>query len=220
MSVDDLAIDVGLAVDTDEYDAFVACVQNILEYGCKYTQETMDNVTEKCKTSKLDIAKQVIRECRRPAKQVRKAKWWQTYQPRQPPPVARQPPPVEEPERNTVQQREPEQRTPMNLEFKKAPKKMNLEFQKRPPTQYEDVPRWAGREASPPPRRYVRLPPKGRRRQGDIRHQRQNDRRQRRHEPRRRPESRYQRPESRYQRPESRYQRPDSPQRHRKRRRY
>lgn len=215
MSIDDLAIDVGFVVDTEDYDVFVACVQNILEYGCKYNQETMDNIIEKCKTSKLDIATQVIRECRRPSERYRKPKWWQTYQSKQQrtaQSTERRSPERRSPERRPPERRPPERRIPMNLEFKPVPKKMKLEFKKRPVPQYDSVPMWPGREASPPrrrqnspPRRYVRAPPKSRRRgpdnrHGSNRHRRRIDHRQHNHP----------------------YidRRPSSPQRQRKRRRY
>jgi hypothetical protein len=85
MSVYDLATDVGLVNGTDEYDTFVAIVENILELGSAYPREAMQDIVEKCKQSELDIAKRVIRECRR-EKTSRfrepRLKWWETYIPR------------------------------------------------------------------------------------------------------------------------------------------
>ena len=155
MSVDDLAIDVGLAVNTDEYDVFVACVQNILDCGCKYNEETMDNIIQKCQTSKLDIAAQVIRECRQPAQMYRKSrshkKWWETYQSKSQRIRKYRSPERRSPERRSSERRSserrsserrssecrsPERRIPMNLEFKPEPKKMNLEFKKKSTVKY------------------------------------------------------------------------------------
>lgn len=85
MSVEDLAIDVGLAQDTDEFDTFVSCVNNILELGCSYSEKVTKDIMEKCHTSELDIAKKVLRECRRSKTSgIRKSrlKWWQTYVPK------------------------------------------------------------------------------------------------------------------------------------------
>ena len=80
----DLAIDVGIPVDTDEFDSFVACVDNILTHGCGYADEVTDRIVEKCHTSELPIAKKVLRECRRIARNASgirpsKSKWWETY---------------------------------------------------------------------------------------------------------------------------------------------
>ena len=80
----DLAIDVGIPVDTDEFDTFVACVDNILTHGCGYGDEMTDRIVEKCHTSDLPIAKKVLRECRRISRNTSgirpsKSKWWETY---------------------------------------------------------------------------------------------------------------------------------------------
>ena len=80
----DLAIDVGIPVDTDEFDTFVACVDNILTHGCGYGDEVTDRIVEKCHTSDLPIAKKVLRECRRISRNTSgirpsKSKWWETY---------------------------------------------------------------------------------------------------------------------------------------------
>lgn len=232
MSVDDLAIDVGLAVNTDEYDVFVACVQNILDCGCKYNEETMDNIIQKCQTSKLDIAAQVIRECRQPAQLYRKSrshkKWWETYQSKsqrirkyrssERRSSERRSSERRSSECRSSERRSPERRIPMNLEFKPEPKKMNLEFKKKSTVKYEEIPRWPGRAASPirqrpssPPLRYVRTPQKFRR------DQRRPDNRYRSQHEHRRSSSHYEHRRSssyRDRRP------PSPPQRHRKRRRY
>lgn len=84
MSAEDLAIDVGIAVNTAEFDTFVSCVENIIDHGCGYSSEVTAQICEKCKTSDLDIAKQVLRECRRAGTNTTrmrpsKLKWWQTW---------------------------------------------------------------------------------------------------------------------------------------------
>ena len=80
----DLAIDVGIPVDTDEFHTFVACVDNILTHGCGYGDEVTDRIVEKCHTSDLPIAKKVSRECRRISRNTSgirpsRSKWWKTY---------------------------------------------------------------------------------------------------------------------------------------------
>ena len=80
----DLAIDVGIPIDTDEFHTFVACVDNILTHGCGYGDERTVRIVEKCHTSDLPIAKKVVRECRRISRNTSgirpsRSKWWQTY---------------------------------------------------------------------------------------------------------------------------------------------
>jgi len=82
----DLAIDVGIPVDTDEFHIFVACVDNILTHGCGYSDEVTDRIVERCHTSDLPIAKKVLRECRRISRNTSgirpsRSKWWKTYLP-------------------------------------------------------------------------------------------------------------------------------------------
>ena len=86
---EDLAIDVGIPIDTDEYDSFVACVNNLLEYGCSYSSAATDKICERCEKSELPIAKEVLRECRRTRtsgntrtsgyRKRTKQEWWQTW---------------------------------------------------------------------------------------------------------------------------------------------
>ena len=59
---EDLAIDVGLAVNTDEYESFVSTVDNILELGCQYNKNVTSDIIDRCKTSELDIA--ILLNCR------------------------------------------------------------------------------------------------------------------------------------------------------------
>ena len=84
MSVEDLAIDVGIPKDSDEFDSFVGCIENILEYGCGYGDDFTDDVLDKCRKSELDIAKKVVRELERPKSRYRqkKLKWWEEWTPK------------------------------------------------------------------------------------------------------------------------------------------
>ena len=79
---EDLAIDVGIPAKTDEFHTFVSCVNNILNHGCGYGSDVTEQICDRCETSQLPIAKEVLRECRRqntsnirPSSQ----KWWQTW---------------------------------------------------------------------------------------------------------------------------------------------
>lgn len=85
MSSEDLAIDVGLAKDSDEFVRFVRLVDNILELGSTYSSRVTEEIVDKCRMSELDIASRVIRECTRTrTSSVRQSrlKWWQTYEKR------------------------------------------------------------------------------------------------------------------------------------------
>lgn len=81
MSAKDLAIDAGIPKDSDEFDSFVGCIENILEYGCGYADDFTDDVLDKCRKSELDIAKKVVRELERPKSHYRqkKMKWWEEW---------------------------------------------------------------------------------------------------------------------------------------------
>ena len=84
MSAEDLAIDVGIPVNTDEFDTFVSCDENIIDHGCGYSSDVTAQICEKCETSDLPIAKKVLRECRRASANTsrmrpEKLKWWQTW---------------------------------------------------------------------------------------------------------------------------------------------
>ena len=78
---EDLAIDVGIPKDSEEFDSFVGCIENVLEYGCGYGDDWTEDILEKCRKSDLDIAKRVIEELEKPTSRYRqkKMKWWQTY---------------------------------------------------------------------------------------------------------------------------------------------
>ncbi len=84
MSIEDLAIDVGLTKDTDEYDSFIRTAHNISELGCGYSEKVHQDIIDKCKTSELDIARKVISASTQNTRIRRnKLKWWQTYQSKQ-----------------------------------------------------------------------------------------------------------------------------------------
>ena len=119
MSVEDLAIDVGLVQDTEEFDVFVSSVTNILELGCGYCEASTKDIMDKCYTSELDIAKKVLRECRRrPRTLVRKSrlKWWQSYMPKRRPVEEREPSTVPDKARRPLNKT----RRPMELTFHNA----------------------------------------------------------------------------------------------------
>ena len=140
MSVEDLAIDVGLVKDTDEFDAFVSCVTNILDLGCGYSEQTTKDIMEKCYTSELDIAKKVLRECRRAkTTSIRKSKlkWWQAYVPKRGFVEDREPSPVrhrshERRQRRRSPERRSPERRPMDLTFKKSGRRPKERRQHRP----------------------------------------------------------------------------------------
>lgn len=81
---EELASDCGFMPKTDEYKSFVNCINNILEYGCTYSRNTMDKIREKCEVSRLPVARAILRECDRAMdndSRIRPSnlKWWQTY---------------------------------------------------------------------------------------------------------------------------------------------
>ena len=131
MSVEDLAIDVGLARDTDEFDTFVSCVNNILDLGCGYSEKVTKDIMDKCHTSELDIAKKVLRECRRSKTSgIRKSrlKWWESYVPKRAIYEDR------EPDRQPARQPARKKRRPMDLTFKKdasSPERHHREPERR-----------------------------------------------------------------------------------------
>ena len=141
MSAEDLAIDVGIPVNTDEFDTFVSCVENIIDHGCGYSSDVTAQICEKCETSDLPIAKKVLRECRRASANTsrmrpEKLKWWQTWRSkRESRDVPRWPGRAASPERR----RNPRQKRPMSPMFNKQKKKkrpmspmFNRQKKKRP----------------------------------------------------------------------------------------
>ena len=181
MSVYDLATDVGLVTGTDEYDTFVAIVQNILELGTGYPREAMQDIIEKCKQSELDIAKRVIRECRRERTsrfRETRLKWWETYTSRRER-ISRdiyidRKPSKQDTRRRTLkkrpmspmfERRKPTKRpmSPMFERRKPTKRPMSPMFERRKPTKrpispvferrkQKSVPQWGKRAASPPRR--------------------------------------------------------------------
>ena len=158
MSVKDLAIDVGLVQDSEEYSLFISCVNNILDLGCGYSEETTKDIIEKCHTSELDIAKKVLRECRRSkTSSIRKSnlKWWQAYVHKRGFVEDREPSPVWSPERrrnppSKRRRKASTERRPMDLTFHKNELRSKEPRRRRPP----EEPR---RRRPPEPRR--RRPP-------------------------------------------------------------
>ena len=164
-SVEDLAIDVGLGLNTADYEYFIDDVCDLLN-DKQNNMIDKDRIVSLCERSNLKIAKDVLYKCyhrsrertsqrtnqrkrtsQRPRKQEGfSPKWWQTYHndkirkrspypKRSPLPKGRQ---IQEKKRR----RERKQ--------KEAPvREMNLQFS--PKT--EDVPTWPGRNASPKRRR-------------------------------------------------------------------
>lgn len=159
MSVEDLAADVGIVKGTDEFESFCGCVENILQYGCGYSDDFTDDILEKCRNSELDIAKKVVKELQKPrgTHGRHKLKWWQSYVPKR--------------RENRRDRRRTNGRAggrDMNLQFEKNQKQMNLQFENKrnyrsssrrePPLEYERNPRQRYRSRSrsrsrSPPRR-------------------------------------------------------------------
>ena len=183
MSVEDLAIDVGLAKDSDEYISFVACVDNILELGNQYSKKATDNIIQKCQTSELDIANKVIRACReKKVSPIRtsRLKWWQTYTPKYQR-ISRNIH-VDKRPRATHNDNETRNRRPMSPMFQEQQKRpMSPMFQEK----RSDVPRWPGRRPDRQ-QRYERRERPDRRQQRYDRRERP-DRRQQRYDRRERP---------------------------------
>lgn len=139
---EDLAIDVGLQIHSDDYKTFVACVNAILDHGCSYSERTMRSIKEYCKESDLPLAKKVLRECDRIANnssrmRPSKLKWWETYEPRRRKNYnyRRERNASESRRQRNVDTRErPSSRRPkrpMDLEFKRKPQPMELKFEKK-----------------------------------------------------------------------------------------
>lgn len=135
---EDLAIDVGIPKNSEEFQTFVSCIENILEYGCGYGDEFTEDVLEKCRNSDLDIAKQVIKELEKPRSRYRqrKLKWWQTYtsknERRRSSPAPRRPPKRRQ---KHNERRHPERRRPMSPMFRRPPQQrrpMSPMFQRSP----------------------------------------------------------------------------------------
>lgn len=123
---EDLAIDIGLKNGSDEFKDFVLCVENILDYGCKYSDSIREKIISQCRGSKLEIARDVIYECRNNRVHNGKLKWWQKYHSAFTTPKSserkQQPPPVQRKERfndNSRRNARSGNRRPMNLTFER-----------------------------------------------------------------------------------------------------
>jgi len=146
MSVEDLAIDVGIPKDSDEFDSFVGCIENILEYGCGYADDFTNDVIDKCRKSELDIAKKVVRELERPKSRYRqkKMKWWEEWTPKfsknreedrrssgQRPSRNARRSSGQRPPRNARHMSPVREKRPMSPLFSRRQQSMNLQFDKR-----------------------------------------------------------------------------------------
>jgi len=89
---EDLAIDVGIPIKTDEFHTFVSCVNNIIDHGCSYSGKVTAQIRERCEMSELPLAKKVLRACQntlRPSK----LKWWEKWRSKRESDVPRWPAP-------------------------------------------------------------------------------------------------------------------------------
>jgi len=77
-TIKDLACDVGLMPQTDEFQNFIKDVSDILEYGLIYDDIDKDWIVSLCETSQLSIAKDVLYECASVGSRSTPA-WWEVY---------------------------------------------------------------------------------------------------------------------------------------------
>lgn len=143
---EDLAIDVGLQRDSEDYKRFIACVNAIMEHGCGYSEKTMNSIREYCTESELPYAKKVLHECDRiqgNTSRIRptRAKWWETYITRKERrnyggrairdskrrPIS----PDFDKRRRPISPEFEKRRRPMSLDFKKKRRPMSLDFDKK-----------------------------------------------------------------------------------------
>jgi len=123
---EDLAIDVGIPKNSEEFQTFVSCIENILEYGCGYGDDFTEDVLEKCRKSDLEIAKKVIGELEKPRSRYRqtKLKWWQKYTPNHERRRSISPSRGQHKRRqNNNQRRPPQRRRPMSPMFRRPPQR-------------------------------------------------------------------------------------------------
>ena len=147
---EDLAIDVGFENGTDDYKSFVACINNILDYGCSYSEAKTQEIVSMCEESEMEVAKDVIYECRKSRTGIRqtKLKWWQTYQTPPPTPQRSSPP------RRRLRRRPPgERRRPM------SPRQRPMSPRQRP---------MSPRQRPMSPRRRPQRPRRGTQRRMDL----------------------------------------------------
>ena len=152
---EDLAIDVGIPKDSEEFDSFVGCIENVLEYGCGYGDDWTEDILEKCRKSDLDIAKRVIEELEKPIYRQKKMKWWQVYHKHN----RDAPRTVKSPRRDASRTKKRAKR-PMSPMFDdlQRPLASNRSEQRRP-SRYSSVPEWPG---NPPANFQHRSPPRRR----------------------------------------------------------
>tara|TARA_B110000858_G_scaffold46843_1_gene53978 strand:+ start:2535 stop:3098 length:564 start_codon:yes stop_codon:yes gene_type:complete len=168
-SVEDLAIDVGLGVNTDDYEHFIDDVIDLLN-DKQNNMIDRDQIASLCERSKLKIANDVLNKCyHRSRKRYQrtnqrehtfdgqrtkqretstKPKWWQTYHNDKI--RKRSPEPLPKGRQLQEKRRRHERKLGHRLRQKESPvREMNLQFS--PKT--EDVPTWPGRRQSPQRRR-------------------------------------------------------------------
>ena len=147
---EDLAIDVGFENGTDDYKSFVACINNILDYGCSYSEAKTQEIVSMCEESELEVAKDVIYECRKSRTGIRqtKLKWWQTYQ---------TPPPT--PQRSSPPRRRRRRRPPGERRRPMSPRQRPMSPRQRP---------MSPRQRPMSPRRRPQRPRRGTQRRMDL----------------------------------------------------
>jgi hypothetical protein len=192
MSVEDLATDVGMCPNTEDYEFFIDDVCDLLnEKSNPFIDK--DQIASLCERSNLEIAKKVLYKCyarpkhRRQRKRTyqrlhkkqrtTKPKWWQTYtmqnQSNEKKTPAREISPRKLPKGRQLQENKREKmnntdtRREMNLQF--SPKKED----------FSDVPEWPGVPASPPPSRRRRRRSPSPRSPSPLYYRRNNKRRRR-----------------------------------------
>jgi hypothetical protein len=142
----DLAIDVGLQFESEDYKRFVACVNAIMEHGCSYSEQTMTSIREYCEESELSYARKVLAECDRVVSNTSKmrpsrVKWWETYRTRRERNAVRDRPRRQDdrPRRQDDRPRRQDgtarrDRRPMSLGFEKKRRPMSLNFDNKRPS--------------------------------------------------------------------------------------
>lgn len=174
----DLATDVGLQINTDDYENFVDDVSQLLKYG---SSNEIDQkwIVSLCHTSELSIAQEIIDVCRK--RNHRSPKWWQKYNDRvhtQSPnkrrsrenrkssedysdlPKGRQ---LQEKRRRREESPQYKDKRPMQLRFESRHSRSRKDRSRELPCKSE-VPEWPGRSQSLRSPRRSRSPPQSRRR--------------------------------------------------------
>tara|TARA_B110000902_G_C14055120_1_gene493253 strand:+ start:105 stop:665 length:561 start_codon:yes stop_codon:yes gene_type:complete len=164
-SVEDLAIDVGLGLNTADYEYFIDDVCDLLN-DKQNNMIDKDRIASLCERSNLKIAKDVLYKCyyrsprertyqrcnNRERKRPRKRqeghtpKWWQTYNEKV---RKRSPSPKRSPLPKGRQLQEKRRRHERKQKEAPVCREMDLQFSHKT----EDVPKWPGRNSSPKRRR-------------------------------------------------------------------